>query len=122
MAQMSSATQSSQTAALALSLSLSSALFSSFSRSLLLLSFSLTALSYALCSSVLFGARTPNAPAIILAADAVVFSGRTSAPPSRAPPVRRVLDAGVPRDADEKEKDDAKSGSSCIGAGRECVV
>ena len=37
--------------------------------------------SYSLSSSVLFGALTPNAPAIILPATDVVFSGRLSGPP-----------------------------------------
>jgi len=72
---------SSQTFFLASSLSLSSVLPSSFSFSLLTLSFSLTALSYAFPSSVFFGAFTPNAPAIILPAAALDFSGLLSGTP-----------------------------------------
>jgi len=68
----------SQTALLASSLSLSTLPPSSLSLSLLFLSFSLVALSYALPSSVPFGAFTPNAPAIILPAAALLFSGLLS--------------------------------------------
>ncbi len=71
---------SSHIALLFASLSLSSFSFSSFTFSLLFLSFSLTAFSYAFPSSVFFGALTPNAPAIILPAAALLFSGLLSKP------------------------------------------
>src|SRR6266480_1683782 len=66
--------QSSQTAAIFLS----SSLAFSFSSSRLLLSFSRTALSYSLCSGVIFGALTPKAPAIKRDAAAADFSGLLS--------------------------------------------
>lgn len=57
----------------------SASLFSlSFSSVLFFLSFSFVARSYSFSSSVLFGALTPNAPAISLPATAVVFSGLRS--------------------------------------------
>lgn len=66
----------SQTAAFARSSSSFLRAISSFSRLRRLAACSRTALSYARCSSVLLGARIPNAPAIILLATAVCFSGR----------------------------------------------
>lgn len=67
----------SHTASLAFSRFSSSLFFSTISFSLLSFSLSLTALSYFFVSSFL-GTLTPNAPAIILFAVDVVFSGRFS--------------------------------------------
>lgn len=68
-------THSSQTAAFALSSSSFLFASSSLSRFRRRSSCSFIARSYARCSSVLFGARIPNAPAISLPATAVCFSG-----------------------------------------------
>ncbi len=68
--------QSSHTCLRACCLRSSSILRSSRSLAILFDSFSRTALSYALASSVFFGAFTPSAPAIIRPAVAVDFSGR----------------------------------------------
>jgi hypothetical protein len=78
--------QSSQTLSFALLDSSSFLLPSSFSASILFLSFSLTAFSYCLASSVFFGALTPSAPAIILEAVPTLFSGLLPSPPLLAEP------------------------------------
>lgn len=96
--------QASQTAALARSSSSLALAASSRSRLLRLISCSLIDRSYARCSSVLFGARIPNAPAIILPATAVCFSGRRAAAPGDCEDGERGFPyAAVAGDEDEVE-------------------
>ena len=87
---MQSNVQPSQTAALAFSSSSFSFSRCSFSRFLRLISASFRALSYCFCSSVFFGAFNPSAPAIILFAVDVVFSGLFSPSVRSVDAYRRV--------------------------------